>query len=456
MVRESSLSIGFLPLFAAPPTAPDGETPKHDRPHGSPRGEASRREEASQTEPCSETTHEAPTKGSEVPRDEDDLDERVLAIAQGQTADPELEDLPREQLVDRIEELEDRLDRACNLEAKIDKLSNQLGAAEGSPSDPYLEKWTRDEFGAYLASRDLAVSTVAYYRGRVRIMEEHDHAPVDLHPPEEETWLEHIRWRKRQGQAGSTLNGYQIALKKLLRFLSDRTDQTFNWSSLDSCYKVQPSSWRLPPDDLVPEFWHHEYFPGDELKTRQLQYMMRYLFLVGPRAPSEIAEIRLEHVDRIDEGYLEFPQRKKAGKLNERPDEPAHVLTSRTEKSLKNWLDVWRPKLDADTDQVFPRWDGDPWELKEVDDPYPNLRKWLSRNGSEVWSDFSPRTGRRWYATHLLVQTGMNIYAVADRIDDEVKTVEDHYVDKAKARTGHKADWQIPRLRRPTEAVDRD
>jgi hypothetical protein len=46
----------------------------------------------------------------------------------------------------------------------------------------------------------------------------------------------------------------------------------------------------------------------------------------------------------------------------------------------------------------------------------------------------TPYTTRRYFATELLIATDFNVYKLAEAISDEVRTVEKHYLDQARAR----------------------
>ncbi len=376
-----------------------------------------------------------------------DVAERPFAHANGASETAQIKTDELEQLREDNRELREKLEEQRQLNDKLDTLLEKLDRVEHSGTDPVLREWTHESFQTYYASRPSSgASTAQQYAEALQRMADHDEAPVQLRPPCEDDWRTHVAWRKAQGQSAHTLNLYWCSLKALLEFLSQKTGEPIRWTSLERSFPTDPVRPRLPPDKLVPEFWHHDYFPGRPVKTKLAQYLFRFGFLTGVRPPSELAVLDVQDID-LEARTIRVEQPKKGGAENIREDEPKHLLTAPTEKSLRNWLTHWRPKLDPETDALFPRWDGTSWVNPDASDPYDRLRGFLKRAGTKVWPGYFPYVMRHWYATQLMVQTNLNAYAVADRLGDTTATIEKHYVNPAKARAGAKSGWQIPRLR---------
>jgi integrase len=320
-----------------------------------------------------------------------------------------------------------------------------LDRVEAREEDPaFFREWTLDEFETYVASRpSSSANTARMYRADLRRLEEHDEAPVPLHPPDEDAWRRHIVWRKQRDQL-SAVNRYRASLVALVEFLEVRTDHAIRWPSLASSYPTSVEPFRLPPDDVVPEFWQHTYFPKDKVRTKLVQYVFRFGFLSGVRPPSEIAVLRLPDLD-LEDREVWISQPKKDGEKNHRPGQPVHLMTAGNAKSLRRWIEDWRPRLEPETDHVFPHFDGGAWPNPGVDDPFNALGSWLRTHGRKVWDEFTPYTMRHWFATTLMRQS-RDVHLVADELGDTVQTVDGTYVDRARARSTSSSSWTPPPL----------
>jgi integrase len=131
----------------------------------------------------------------------------------------------------------------------------------------------------------------------------------------------------------------------------------------------------------------------------------------------------------FEERSLVVTQVKKGGEPLPKEDVPSYIITSPTSKSLKNYYDNWRPKVDTgESDAFFLNTEGRRFD--------PNcLGSDLSDLGKQIWPQFTPYTMRRWFATEFLIANDFNIYATAKQLGDRTATVERHYIDKARART---------------------
>ncbi|PSG98334.1 hypothetical protein BRD56_00885 [Thermoplasmatales archaeon SW_10_69_26] len=196
----------------------------------------------------------------------------------------------------------------------------------------------------------------------------------------------------------------------------------------------------LPEPELAPDVWTAEEDWGHDLspfKRTTLAYVFHFGFHTGVRAPSEIAALDLDDVDR-DAGEIVVTEKKKGGNRRRMPL-PSYVLDAPNSKSLGNYIDHHRDQADADKDAVFVKLDGKRWT-----DHY--LQTELSRVGKRVWPGFHPYKMRRYVATEFLIATEFNVYKVAQALGDEVRTVEKHYLDRARARAEMDTE-HVPRLR---------
>lgn len=371
----------------------------------------------------------------------DDVDQRAAtedANPEGKTA----AELAREnqRLRERLNELEN------NLGPKIDALNNRLDRVDRAdgPAHGDLSDWTRDDFLTIAAARPGSSATTAReYADDLRRLEGHNERPVNLHPPDQDAWKRHIIWRKEQGNT-ATLNRQRAALRTLFDFFRETHGGAPDWPTLERTFEDSPDPIRLPGDDIVRSLWEREWFPKDRVKTKLMQYMLRFLFLSGVRPPSELIALRVDDID-LETRELRVPQPKKGGEVNPRPRQPEHLISATNRKSLRVWIETWRPRLEPETDALFPDWNGEEWLSPDSRDPRGRLRNWLRHHGKKVWEPFKPYHGRHWFATTMMAQ-GRRVHTVADELGDKVATVDDRYIDRARAREPGTADWTVPPL----------
>lgn len=318
-------------------------------------------------------------------------------------------------------------------------LLNLDGLEEIETQNPRLTEWTYEELRRHmLGVQDLAESTTDERTRYLRYLETHEEAPVKLRPPNEGTWLQHVMHRRQHDDvSGAALNHYRKTLKSFLKFLGVPI-----WECLNTSYKETTATWTLPPDDLVQRYWtdveHIRANTRDDYLAHTYAYIFHFGFHTGLRPPSELANLSLEDID-LDEGRIIVTEDKKSQqRLLE--DVPAYVMTAGNAKSLRLYIEHWRPKVDTGkSNALFLNSQGERWDKCA-------LRNQLSKIGKTLWPDFRPYTMRRWFATQLLIATDFNIYVVAQKLGDKVSTVEDHYLERAKARTEMGSEHQIPRM----------
>lgn len=319
----------------------------------------------------------------------------------------------------------------------------QLDGLEMANHDPKLTDWTYEEFLRHMVTvQKLRARTSqgrdSTARQRVRyitFLEEHDVVPVQLRPPDEESWLDHVQYRMdEEGKSGTTLNQYRKAVKSLLKFLGINP-----WQSLDTAFDETPPHWTLPGDETVRRFWIERLHEDDYLNA-VYTHLFHYGFNMGVRPPSELVSLNVDDVD-FRGRTVHVRQVKKGGKVLPRDDVPAFVLDAPNAKSLRNYLDNWRPRVDkSKSDAFFLNTQGRRFNVC-------CLGSDLSEIGKRIWPRFSPYTMRRWFATKFLIANDFNLYATAHQLGDTAPTVERHYLDKAKARAAMKGRFRMERVR---------
>lgn len=313
-------------------------------------------------------------------------------------------------------------------------------------TDPKLTTWEYDEFKRHMIAvqalrptkidgRDSTVNCRLRY---LRFLENHPVAPVQLRPPNEQSWLDHVAYRiEEEGASGAALNAYRKALKSLTRFLGLR------WDTLETPYEQLEGHWKLPPDDLIPHFWEstvHPWEPTNAALTATVQHIFHADFHLGVRPPSELAALNLSDVD-FRERSIVVTEVKKGGKKRDLTDIEPFVITAQNGKSLLHYVEHVRPLLAKPGETAFfVNQNGERW--------HPNELGWvLSQAGKAIWPDFTPYTMRRWCATTRLIDSGFNVYYVAEWLGDRVATIERHYLAKAKAKAALAGKFHVKRRR---------
>jgi len=156
----------------------------------------------------------------------------------------------------------------------------------------------------------------------------------------------------------------------------------------------------LPYPETVHQFFHYKY-STNKYETALYQYMFFFGFMVGVRAPSEILNMKVSdvHFEEKNRGYLVITETKKHNNQRTIIPEKA-ILNSKVHKSLKNWIEYWRPKVanEYSGDALFLQPSGKPFTIRY-------LGHKLSRNGKKIWKHFKPYDMRHWCATARLIKS---------------------------------------------------
>ena len=76
-----------------------------------------------------------------------------------------------------------------------------------------------------------------------------------------------------------------------------------------------------------------------------------------------------------------------------------YLLSSKVHKSLKNWIEHWRPLVaDKDERTLFLTTEGKPFTPRY-------MGKKLREHGKKVWPQYQPYVSRHWCAIALLIRT---------------------------------------------------
>ena len=125
------------------------------------------------------------------------------------------------------------------------------------------------------------------------------------------------------------------------------------------------------------------------------------------------------------------------------------IMISHTHKSLKNYIDHWRPKVENEKsgDVLFLRPDGRPFTADY-------LRHQLSKHGKKVWSHYSPSDMRHWCAVARLIKNKVktryfDVYQVKNWLGhDKMSTTEDYIKYAEQYYREYPVDWISYTLRK--------
>lgn len=288
---------------------------------------------------------------------------------------------------------------------------------------------------AYFHKR-LSVSTIEKRLRYARFMQRHK-MPVDFQNPSYENFRHHMDYREEiENATGNAL----IHEWKTMKMFLDAYGMK-HWP-----YKPPhvPKKQRriLPFPETVKQFFHYKY-SDDEYETKLYQYIFYHSFTVGWRIPSEIVEMTLDDViiDDQGRGTITITETKKYKKRRTILPEK-HILSSRSHKSFKNWIDVWRPKVanKKSGNALYLQPDGKPFTVR-------HLGHKLSQHGKTIWPYFRPYDMRHWCAVARLIETKIQTghfepITVKNWLGhEELKTTENYIQYAEMYYNQHKVSW---------------
>ena len=254
---------------------------------------------------------------------------------------------------------------------------------------------------AYLRQR-LSISTIEKRLRYARFMETH-RVPVDFRHPTYENFIRHMDYREEIEKA--TSQALRHEWKTITMFLR-AYGLADNWMKYRAPHYTPTNDIVIPYPETVNKFFTFEY-SSDTYETKLYQYLFFLGFTIGMRPPSELCNLNISDV-KIDgkRGSITITETKKHG--NKRTLIPERfILVSPNRKSLKNYIDKWRPQVDNGTETtLFLTPEG-----KRFTPDY--LRMKLSEYGKHIWKDFHPYTMRHWCATARMIEWDYNIDRVS-------------------------------------------
>jgi len=240
----------------------------------------------------------------------------------------------------------------------------------------------------------LQIGTIEKHLRYARFMETHP-VSVDFRKPSYENFLRHMDYREQIEHA--TPCALEHEWKAMQMFL-----RAYGIPKWDYKPPSKPQSHKriLPYPETVHKFFTYKYATS-KYENALYQYLFFFGFLVGVRIPSEIIELKVSDVkfETKQRGYLVITETKKHRSQRTIIPEKA-ILYSKVHKSLKNWIDHWRPRVanQYSGDALFLQPDGRPFTVR-------HLGHKLSYHGKKVWKDFAPYDMRHWCAVARLIKT---------------------------------------------------
>ena len=306
-----------------------------------------------------------------------------------------------------------------------------------------------DDIGLHGRLRQrLSKGTVERNLRYMRFMETHM-VPVDFRNPTLENWLNHIDYRERNefndcldGKGVGAIRHEWQAMRMVLNAYGIKV-----WN-----YKPpQPADTfnEFPMPNQVHDIVNHKW-SKDPYINALTQYYLCFNFVIGWRPPSEPAYMKKSFVD-FDKGLIKIVEPKK--RLRERKLRIPEIMQGSNVKSLQNWIDKWRSKIENQysQDYLFLYPDGRPfWNEEKFNGD--NLRMFINRiiypDIKNIYPQYYNYCARHYCGVSRLLnsyhKTGnFDIYAVSSFLGHQKLNTTIGYVKDAELYIGddYNFDW---------------
>ena len=251
----------------------------------------------------------------------------------------------------------------------------------------------------------LSESTIEKHLRYARFMEKHP-MPVNFRNLSYENFIRHMDYREEiENATPNALKHQWKAMKMFMRAWGfDK-----RWPQYRVPFCPENVEILLPYPETVNKFFHYEYC-SDRYENVLYQYILFTGFMLGMRPPSEICNLKNNdvHIAPNGRGSITITETKKHGRKRTIVPEK-FILTSKVHKSLLNYIDHWRPKVEN-------QYSGDTLYLQPNGKPFTvrYLGRKLREHGKKVWENFHPYTMRHWCATARMIEWNYDIYRVSN------------------------------------------
>ena len=285
--------------------------------------------------------------------------------------------------------------------------------------DPKTCSFEDVKIHAYFRQR-LSPSTIEKRLRYARFMENHP-APVDFRNPSYENFIRHMDYREQIEQA--TSQALRHEWKTMTMFLR-AYGIADNWIKYRAPHYTPNTDIIIPYPETVNKFFTTKY-TTNLYETKLYQYLFFTGFMIGMRPPSELSNLNITDVTIDDKkGSLTITETKKHGKKRTLILEE-FILVSSNRKSLKNYIDKWRPQVSNGTENAL-------FLTPEGKRFTPDfLRQKLTEHGSKIWKGFHPYTMRHWCATARMIEWDYNIDRVSSWLGHNHLDMTKRYVHMA-------------------------
>jgi len=260
--------------------------------------------------------------------------------------------------------------------------------------------------------------SIDYIKKRIqyaKFMETHP-CPVDFRNPSYENFVRHMDYREQVEKASPHALAHE---RKTWEMFLRAWGMEKKWPKYKLPKMPKFKNPHIPSPEGVYEQIYHTY-SKDPYMNALIQYLHCHSYGFGWRMESEPCVMTVSSVN-FETGQVVITQ----PKLNnsERviiPEKP--FITSRRHKSLRLWIDKWRPKVENQHsgDYLYLRPDGRPF-TKDT------MRMMLCRATRKIDPYYKPYNVRHWCAIARLIEWDLNIIKVSDFIGHEkIQTTMDY------------------------------
>jgi len=299
----------------------------------------------------------------------------------------------------------------------------------------HAERWQR-----------LSKSSIEHRLRCARRMSKHPVYPINFNNPRYEQFIAYMDYRERiEGSSGYALMNDLRAMQMFLRAYD--IDQRTWFYKLPTMPRHKKR--KVPFPEIVYKMCNYKY-SKDPYENALYQYLMFHNFFIGWRVPSEPCSMSIKDIDIDNKGrgsIIITETKKRHSKRIIIPER--YILSAPTYKSLKNWIEKWRPIAanQYSGDALYIQPNGKPFTVRY-------LGKKLRENGKKVWPHYQPYVSRHWCAIALLIRTRLesktwDTRRVQKYLGHEKPSTTDTYIEFAEEYFRQEPkDWFLHALRK--------